>query len=167
MTRTSLHRLGLIAVLLSAWMCAPASADVGQIKVAKGRVTIDRAGQELAGVSGWGDVLPVRWTLVRDDKGIASIAWRGTAGNVFTWGKVIDEEYLRYEVDDDRPAEASARGEARTEVHLPDRLLIFSSFLDLDGDADSLRYRFRRELRRDGVLIRERSWERRFRRDGH
>ncbi len=125
------------------------------------------AGQELDGVCGWGDVLPVRWTLVRDDKGIASIAWRGTAGNVFTWGKVIDEEYLRYEVDDDRPAEASARGEARTEVHLPDRLLIFSSFLDLDGDADSLRYRFRRELRRDGVLIRERSWERRFRRDGH
>jgi len=125
------------------------------------------AGEELDGVSGWGDVLPVRWTLVRDDQGIASIAWRGTAGNVFSWGKVIDEEYLRYEVDDERPAQASARGEARTEVHLADRLLIFSSFLDLDGDADSLRYRFRRELRRDGVLIRERSWERRFRRDGH
>jgi hypothetical protein len=52
-------------------------------------------------------------------------------------------------------------------VHLPDRLLIFSSALDLDGDAESLRYRFRRELRRDGVLIRERSWERRYRRDGH
>ena len=125
------------------------------------------AGEELDGVSDWGDVLPVRWNLVRDDRGTTSIAWRGTAGNVLRWGKVVDEEYLRYEVDDDRPAEASARGEARTEVHLPDRLLIFSSFLDLDGDADSLRYRFRRELRRDGVLIRERSWERRFRRDGH
>ncbi len=124
-------------------------------------------GEELDGVSGWGDVLPVRWTLVRDDKGIASISWRGTAGIEFGWGKVIDEEYLRYEVDDDRPAEASARGAARTEVHLPDRLLIFSSSLDLDGDTDSLRYRFRRELRRDGLLIRERSWERRFRRDGH
>jgi hypothetical protein len=79
----------------------------------------------------------------------------------------VDEEYLRYEVDDDHPAEASARGEARTEVHLPDRLLIFSSVLDLDGDTESLRYRFRRELRKDGELIRERSWERRFRRDGH
>ncbi len=125
------------------------------------------AAEELDGVSSWGDVLPVRWNLVRDDHGTASISWRGTAGNVFGWGKVIDEEYLRYEVDDDRPAEASARGEARTEVHLPDRLLVFSSCLDLDGDAGSLRYRFRRELRRDGVLIRERSWERRFRRDGH
>lgn len=52
MTRPSSHRLGLIAVLLSAWMCAPALADVGQIKVAKGRVTIDRAGQELTGEVG-------------------------------------------------------------------------------------------------------------------
>ena len=124
-------------------------------------------GEELDGVRNWGDVLPVRWTLVRDDQGVAAISWRGTAGSEYPWGRVVDEEYLRYEVHDDRPAEASARGEARTEVHLPDRLLIFSSALDLDGDAESLRYRFRRELRRDGVLIRERSWERRFRRDGH
>jgi hypothetical protein len=124
-------------------------------------------GEQIDGVTGWGDVLPVRWTLVRDDKGTASISWRGTAGTEFGWGRVVDEEYLRYEVHDDRPAEASARGEARTEVHLPDRLLIFSSALDLDGDAESLRYRFRRELRRDGMLVRERSWERRYRRHGH
>ena len=123
--------------------------------------------EELDGVRSWGDVLPVRWTLVRDDKGDASISWRGTAGNEYPWGRVVDEEYLRYEVDDDRPEAAAARGEARTEVHLPGRLLIFSSALDLDGDAESLRYRFRRELRRDGVLIRQRSWEHRFRRDGH
>jgi predicted acyl esterase len=123
--------------------------------------------EQLDGVRSWGDVLPVRWTLVRDDRGVAAISWRGTAGTEYPWGRVTDEEYLRYEVDDDRPAEASARGEARTEVHLPDRLLTFSSALDLDGDAESLRYRFRRELRRDGVLVRERTWERRFRRDGH
>ena len=93
--------------------------------------------------------------------------WRGTSGTAFSWGKVVDEEYLRYEVADDKPAEASARGEARSEVHLPDRLLIFKTVLDLDGDAESLRYRFRREVRRDGVLVRERTWERRFRREGH
>jgi predicted acyl esterase len=123
--------------------------------------------EELDGVRSWGDVLPVRWTLVRDDRGVASISWRGTAGNEFGWGRVVDEEYLRYEVDDARPADASARGEARTEVHLPGRMLVFSSVLELDGDAESLRYRFSRELRRDGILIRERRWERRFRRDGH
>ena len=126
------------------------------------------AAEELDGVSGWGDVLPVRWNLVRDDNGTASISWRGTAGNVFGWGKVIDEEYLRYEVDDDRPAEASARGRSQ------DRGASAGPAADLQLRAStstatpsSLRYRFRRELRRDGVLIRERSWERRFRRDGH
>jgi len=124
-------------------------------------------GEELPGVRGWGEVLPVRWTLVRDDTGAAAISWRGSAGSEYPWGKVVDEEYLRYEVRDERPAEASARGEARTEIHLPDRLLIFSSVVELDGDTESLRYRFRRELRRDGELIRERSWDRRFRRDGH
>jgi len=121
----------------------------------------------LPGVNGWGEILPVRWTLVRDDRAVAAISWRGADGSQYPWGAVADEEYLRYEVADDRPAEASARGEARTEVHLPDRVLTFSSVLELDGDVGSLRYRFKRELRRDGVLIRERAWEHRFRRDGH
>jgi hypothetical protein len=70
--------------------------------------------------------------------------------------------YLRYEVNDGRPAAASAHGEARTEVHQPGRLLVASSTLDLGGDEAALRYRFRRELRCNGELVRERSWERRF-----
>jgi hypothetical protein len=74
----------------------------------------------------------------------------------------VDEEYLRYEVHDDRPAQAAAHGEARTEVHLDGRLLVATSTLDLDGDETSLRYRFRRELRSNGTLIRERHWDRRF-----
>ena len=119
------------------------------------------------GVSHRGEMLPVRWTLQRDDTGTAAIWWRGNTTTEFPWGRVTDEEYLRYEVHDDRPAGASAHGEARTEIHLDGRLLIVTSVLDLDGDEDSLRYRFRRELREDGVLIRERSWVRRYPRDGH
>jgi len=34
--------------LACAWLAVPAWADVGQIKVAKGRVTVERKGQELA-----------------------------------------------------------------------------------------------------------------------
>jgi predicted acyl esterase len=117
-------------------------------------------------VSGWGDMLPTRWTTERDGAGQATTWWRGTSGSEFPWGRLVDEEYLRYEVNDADPAHAAARGEARTEIHLTDRLLAFSSVLDLDSDATSLRYRYRRELRKDGVLIRERSWERRFRRAG-
>jgi len=119
------------------------------------------------GVSHRGEMLPVRWTLQRDDTGAAAIWWRGTTTTEFGWGRITDEEYLRYEVRDDHPAGASARGEAHTEIHLDGRLLIVTSILDLDGDSRALRYRFRRELREDGVLVRERSWLRHYPRDGH
>lgn len=125
------------------------------------------AAEQPPGVTHRGEMLPVRWTLQRDDAGTAAIWWRGTTTTEFGWGRVTDEEYLRYEVTDDRPASAAAHGEARTEIHLGGRLLIVTSVLDLDGDSESLRYRFRRELRENGVLIRERSWARRYRRDGH
>ncbi len=93
----------------------------------------------------------MRWTVHRDEAGTVSVSWRGTSGTDFPWGRVVDEEYLRYEVHDDRPAQACAHGEARTEVHLDGRLLVTTSTLDLDGDETSLRYRFRRELRCDGA----------------
>jgi uncharacterized protein len=123
--------------------------------------------QQAPGVTHRGEMLPVRWTLQRDDTGTATIWWRGSTTTEFGWGRVTDEEYLRYEVADDGPASASAHGEARTEIHLDGRLLIVTSVLDLDGDAESLRYRYRRELRENGTLVRERSWTRRYRRDGH
>ncbi len=119
-----------------------------------------------ADVRGWGDMVPVRWNLLRDETGRTSIWWRGSSGSQFSWGKVADEEYLRYEVTDADPAHASARGEASTQVHLEDRLLVFSSVLELDSDETCLRYRYRRELRKDGALIRERSWQRTFGREG-
>ena len=52
MTRT--HRLGRasLAILLAAIAASPALADVGQIKIAKGQVTIDRQGQLLPGAVG-------------------------------------------------------------------------------------------------------------------
>jgi hypothetical protein len=114
------------------------------------------------GVRYWGEILPVRWTAERDEDGTAAVSWRGTSGTDFPWGRVVDEEYLRYEVNDARPANARAHGEARTEIHLPGRLLVASSTLDLAGDEAALRYRFRRELRCNGALIRAREWARRF-----
>jgi uncharacterized protein len=124
------------------------------------------AAEHAPGVTHRGEMLPVRWTLQRDDTGTAAIWWRGTTTTEFGWGRVTDEEYLRYEVADDQPARASAHGEARTEIHLDGRLVIVTSVLDLDGDSESLRYRFRRELRENGTLVRERSWLRHYPRDG-
>jgi uncharacterized protein len=119
-------------------------------------------GEYPEGVRPWGEMVPVRWTVCRDGDGTAAVSWRGASGTEFPWGRVTDEEYLRYEVHDERPAQASAHAEARTEIHLPGRLLIASSVLDLSGDEAALRYRFRRELRGNGELIRARDWDRRF-----
>jgi hypothetical protein len=118
------------------------------------------------GVRSWGDMLPTRWNVVRDGAGTATTWWRGTSGTEFSWGSVVDEEYLKYQVSDADPAHAAARGEARTEIQLPDRRVIFTSVLELESDETSLRYRYRRELRKDGALMRERSWERHFPRNG-
>ncbi len=53
MTRTFLHRLLGASLALSAFaLAAPASADVGQIKVAQGSVSVDRKGQALPGQVG-------------------------------------------------------------------------------------------------------------------
>jgi predicted acyl esterase len=122
--------------------------------------------QHPSDVSGWGDMTPSRWTTRRDAVGTVTTWWRGSSGSESGWGRVVEEEYLRYQVSDADPAHAAARGEAATEIHLADRLLTFSSVLQLDSDATSLHYRYLRQLRQDGVLVRERSWERQFRRAG-
>jgi hypothetical protein len=36
-----------------------------------------------AGVRHWGEMLPVRWTLQRDDAGTAATWWRGATGTEF------------------------------------------------------------------------------------
>jgi hypothetical protein len=118
------------------------------------------------GVSGWGEMVPVRWNLERDDTGRTAIWWRGTSGSEFSWGRVVDEEYLRSEVADIDPAHASMRGQARTEIHVADRVVIMDSELTIGSDESRLRYRYQRQLRENGLLIRERRWERTFPRIG-
>jgi hypothetical protein len=54
MTRTLSRRLGrgLLVVLGAIWVAAPAHADIGQIKVATGQVSVERKGQSLPGKVG-------------------------------------------------------------------------------------------------------------------
>jgi uncharacterized protein len=123
--------------------------------------------QRPPGVHSWGATVPVRWGIERDGTGTATTWWRGSSGTEFPWGRVVDEEYLRYQVHDELPAQASAHGEARTEISAGGRLLILTSVLDLHSDKENLHYSYRRELRCDGVLIRDRGWQRDYPRDGH
>lgn len=54
MTKTLSRRLGrgLLVVLTGLWIALPARADVGQIKVATGQVSVERKGQSLPGKVG-------------------------------------------------------------------------------------------------------------------
>jgi hypothetical protein len=54
MTRTLSRRLGrgLLVALSAIWVAFPARADVGQIKVATGQVSVERKGQSLPGKVG-------------------------------------------------------------------------------------------------------------------
>jgi hypothetical protein len=70
-----------------------------------------------------------------------------------------------YHVDDARPAESAAEGEAESVEKLADRVLTYRGHLRLTSDAAALHYSYRRELLRDGVLLRTRSWQEDIQRD--
>ena len=51
-TGSTRWKLGLAAVLAAAWIPVAGAADIGQVKVAKGPVTIERGGQSLPATVG-------------------------------------------------------------------------------------------------------------------
>jgi putative CocE/NonD family hydrolase len=117
-----------------------------------------------AGVESEDRVVPIDWTLRRED-GHAVAGWTGDWSSIFPWGRTRGTEDLRFTVDDDDPARASAWGEAVTEVDLPDRALRWRGAIDLSGDETTFLYRYTRELWSNGELVRTRTWEERVPRD--
>ena len=116
------------------------------------------------GVRSEEQVVPIDWTLVRD--GVRATAeWHGGWHSEFPWGAERGTEALRFEVADDDPARASARGEGVTEIELPDRTLRWRGLLELSSDGVAFAYRYTRELWKDGELIRTRTWDERIPRD--
>jgi transposase len=111
-----------------------------------------------------GDILPVTWDVDRRGN-LARASWVGRSKAGFPWGRQDFLERLAFEVGDDAPARASARGEAETVVSLDKRTLLWRSDLELRSDGEAFHYRYRRELHENGRPIRERRWEERFPRD--
>ena len=118
------------------------------------------------GVRSTGGAWPGQWTICRDE--VAKTAhgdWRGTSVGEFPWGRVEDVEHLTYDVDDARPEIAKVTGAGVTTITLKDRVLAWSAQLEVSSDARNFTYRLKRELRKDGVLIREKTWQETFPRD--
>jgi hypothetical protein len=83
----------------------------------------------------------------------------------YPWGEERNTEIIVHEAEDAHPENASVRGEYSTTVTLPDRTLRWESTVLFRSDRQNFYYTGVRRLLKDGVLLREKTWEKTFPRD--
>ncbi len=66
---------------------------------------------------------------------------------------------MTYDVADAHPESASVVGDGVTTITLPGRVLAWKARLEIGGDEKNFFYRLRRELSKDGVVIRQKVWQ--------
>jgi predicted acyl esterase len=109
---------------------------------------------------------PGEWTLERDETHQkAKVTWRGESSAEYPWGKETDYERLVYEVADLHPEGNTIHGEAESVYELKDRVLTWRGHLNVTSNEQSFFYQYTREVLKDGVLVRTRSWEETIPRD--
>ncbi len=131
---------------------------------------IPAAGPELPGFgtidtgtpSGYGEISSVD----RNPRtGHATVVATSSSANRYPWGEERHTESITHEAEDGKPESASVRGEYATEVKLPDRTLRWECVVTMKSDRANFYYETTRRLRKDGVLVREKTWKETFPRD--
>ncbi len=97
--------------------------------------------------------------------GKAKVVATSTSATRFPWGEEHNDESITHEAEDGHPEKTSVRGEYWTEVKLPDRTLRWESVVTFRSDRENFYYSGARKLKKDGVLVREKSWEQTIPRD--
>jgi uncharacterized protein len=87
------------------------------------------------------------------------------SGTRYPWGTEKSFETIRYEIDDDAPADAKVTGTHRMEVDLPGRKLAWDAELSFRSDRENFFYTYRRRLTENGKPVREKTWNRTIPRD--
>jgi hypothetical protein len=109
---------------------------------------------------------PGAWKLERDEVTERStVTWRGTAAARFPWGSFKHSEQLIYHIDDANPAMSAVEGEGESIETLPDRVLTYRGHLAITSDATTFYYAYTRELLRNGVILRAKTWREAIARD--
>ncbi len=81
------------------------------------------------------------------------------------FGRRVFSETYTYKIDDAHPEAASLLAEEFEIWELEDRVLTFKAILDLSGDKENMYYNLKRELYKEGKLIREKTFKEAIRRD--
>jgi uncharacterized protein len=116
--------------------------------------------EERTDLKSFGFPWPGEWLVTRDEgRQKTTVLWKGKMGGQYPWGKETDLEKLTYEIDDSHPEINVIQGEAETTFELKGRVLVWSGNLSFNSDAKNFFYKYTRELRKDGALIRTKTWE--------
>ncbi|HST09503.1 MAG TPA: CocE/NonD family hydrolase, partial [Terriglobales bacterium] len=122
--------------------------------------------EERTDLQSFGFPWPGEWLVTRDEgHQKTTVLWKGKMGGQYPWGKETDLEKLTYEIDDAHPEVNIIQGEAETTFELKGRVLIWSGHLSFSSDAKNFFYKYTRELRKDGELIKTKTWEETIPRD--
>jgi len=112
--------------------------------------------------SGYGEISSI-------DRNPQTHSTRVTATNAnaarYPWGEERYIEKFVHEAEDEHPETTSVRGEYSTTVTLRDRTLRWESTVHFRSDRQNFYYTGVRRLLKDGVLLREKSWEKTIPRD--
>jgi len=109
---------------------------------------------------------PGEWTVERDEARLkTTVHWKGKDAAEFPWGKESDFEGMTYELDDAHPEANAVRGETESIFALKDRVLSYRGHLSVTSDAQNFYYKYTRELLKDGVLIKSKTWQETIPRD--
>ena len=113
-------------------------------------------------VSGYSELADVE----RDSsRGTATVRMDNDTAKEYPWGVVEISERTTHETKDRDPASSSVVGDYTITVRLPERVLEFQGVLDFTSDLENFHLVYTRRLRRDGELLRERTWRKTFPRD--
>jgi len=136
------------------------------VKGAAASISPPQPAEERTDLKSLGFPWPGEWLVTRDEgHQKTTVLWKGKMGGEYPWGKETDLEKLIYEVEDAHPDVNVIHGEAETTLELKDRVLVWSGHLSFTSDARNYFYKYTRELRKDGSLIKTKTWEEMIPRD--
>jgi hypothetical protein len=122
--------------------------------------------EERTDLKSFGFPWPGEWTVTRDEgRQKTTVLWKGKMGGEYPWGKETDLEKLTYEIEDAHPEVNTIQGDAQSTYELKGRVLVWSGHLSFKSDAKNFFYKYTRELRKDGALIKTKTWEETIPRD--